>query len=57
MYLYIEKTAIGYRVRRDIPGTASKEGRHYVGRTARQAEKQFRRNFDCIGKHFTRICF
>lgn len=52
-YLYIEKTRQGYRIRRDCG--SSREGMHYVMYTKENAIKQFRRDFDCIGKKFIRI--
>lgn len=55
MYMYIEKNRQGYRIRRDIPGSCSTEGAHYIGYSKRDAIKAFRRDFDCIGKHFTII--
>lgn len=54
-YLYIERTPHGTRVRRDIPGTCSKEGLQYIGRGPKAAEKQFRQDFDCKGQHFHRV--
>lgn len=55
-YLYIHPTVNGgYLIRRNIPGAGSKEGLQYIGYTERNAIKQFRQDFDCKGKHFTKI--
>ena len=54
-YLYIERTPHGTRIRRDIPGTCSKEGTYYIGLDSGSAEKQFRADFNCKGQHFRRI--
>lgn len=51
-YLYIQRTRIGWDISRDVPGKDSREGAHYVGYSRRQAVQAFRRDFDCIGKHF-----
>ena len=53
-YLYIQKTRIGFRIMRDLDN-GSREGLHYIGYSRRDAIRAFRRDFDCVGKHFTII--
>ena len=54
-YMYVYKTALGYRVYIDIPGTCSREGMHYIGYSRKNAIKAFRQDFKVVGKHFTII--
>ena len=55
-YLYINKLPRGgYKIYIDIPGTCSREGSRYYGYSKRAAIRQFRRDFDVVGKHFTII--
>ena len=56
-YLYIEKIPNGYRIMIDVPNTCSREGTRYYGYTKTNAIKQFRRDFNCVGKHFEKIEF
>lgn len=51
IFLIIEKTRIGYKIKNDATGDAV----HYIGYSARAAEKAFRAAFDLKYKHFTKI--
>lgn len=49
-YLIIEKTRIGYKIKIDDGDTI-----HYIGYTARNAERVHRARYNSKYKHFTRI--
>ena len=50
-YLIIERTPHGWRIKDDTTGAAV----HYVGYTARDAERAFRIEYNLKYKHFTKI--
>lgn len=50
-FLTIEKTRIGYRIKDSLTDDAV----HYIGYTARAAEKAYRAAHDLRYKHFTKI--
>lgn len=50
-YLIIERTPHGWRIKDDATGDAV----HYIGYTARRAEREFRAAFNLKYKHFEKI--